>query len=103
MKIFRGGWGTYELIPKFHTYLLMQVTIVAQPATKSRGMIIFGKTEPRRRKKYGKEEWVLGSIGPDCYQQHFRDEGTKYSSTSKGLPFAEDGGIVEAKVGRDIA
>ena len=80
----------------------MQVTIVAQPATKSRGMIIFGKTEPRRRKKYGKEEWVLGSIGPDCYQQNFRDARTKYSSTSKGLPLAGDCGIVEAKVGRDI-
>jgi hypothetical protein len=55
MKTFkRAGW--YELICKDHTYFVIQVTIVAQPPTKSNGKIILGKTEPRRRKKYGKGE-----------------------------------------------
>jgi len=41
----------YELIANDRTYLVMQVTIVAHPATKSSGKNIFGKTDPRSLKK----------------------------------------------------
>jgi hypothetical protein len=51
------------------TNLVIQVIIVAQPAMKSNGRIIFGNTDPRTLMKYGHGEYTLGSIGPDSYQQ----------------------------------
>lgn len=63
--------GDYELTANDQTNLVIQVINVAHPVMKSIGRIIFGKTDPRSLKKYGSGEYVLGSIGPDCYQQLF--------------------------------
>ena len=41
----------------------MHMIILDQPATQTNGIIIFGVTNPRIRRKYGEGEYVSGHTG----------------------------------------